>query len=421
MTEAQVLALIQSVVIANGNNEITANVLRPVLEAMLEQPNDLIGDLGGLQTTDKSTLVAAINEILNTSGSGSVILTGTTDPNVTPPPVVNIGDFYIWDDGGLQGFYQYNGFNFVLVKDLDISNDLISTDVGNQISQGTDGKLFVNGNPIPIENTYDDINSAGVGLLDNQIEQSAGFIQKVLDASSDPNVTIEPGGTTIRYYEKLDTNTASLSDYQLLDTEYYIIYEIQGSTIINEIFNDSTSGTSSTYGAIIGNVDGINDFFTVSEGEYKSGSLRITRNGKGQVLGTAEDFIELNPSNGTFQFNTPPLVGDVIDGSYVKENIEIGGGVVSGEIKTVSSDYTILTGDRVVLVDTSSGDVNITLPNVSLLDSIGVTIKKIDTSVNSINIQTPNTETIDNLTSRIIDTYLQSRSIISDGTNYWQI
>ena len=244
MTEAQVLALIQLAIIANGNNEITANVLRPVLEAMLAQPNDLIGDLGDLQTTANTNLVEAINEVLGLTGSGVTILTGVTDPNITPPPVVSIGDFYIWDDGSLQGFYQYNGVDFVLIKTLDIANDLISTDVGQQLTTGTDGKLFVNGNPIPIQNVYDDINSPIVGLLDNQIEQTTGFIQKVLDASADPAVTIPVGGTTIRYYEKLATNTASLSDYQLLNTEYYIIYEIQGETIINEIFNDSSAGTS---------------------------------------------------------------------------------------------------------------------------------------------------------------------------------
>src|SRR5690606_34965549 len=38
---------------ANGNNEITANVLNPILIAMLQQPNDLIGDF------DDSTIAGA--------------------------------------------------------------------------------------------------------------------------------------------------------------------------------------------------------------------------------------------------------------------------------------------------------------------------------------------------------------------------
>src|SRR5690554_1030512 len=65
MNYQQVLALIQQFIVANGNNEITANVLRPILEAILAQPNELIGDLDDLQTTDQSNLVNAINEVLN--------------------------------------------------------------------------------------------------------------------------------------------------------------------------------------------------------------------------------------------------------------------------------------------------------------------------------------------------------------------
>ena len=42
MTYNDALALIQAEIVANGNNEITANVLRPVLEAMVDFPNDLL-------------------------------------------------------------------------------------------------------------------------------------------------------------------------------------------------------------------------------------------------------------------------------------------------------------------------------------------------------------------------------------------
>lgn len=90
-------------------------------------------------------------------------------------------------------------------------------------------------------------------------------------------------------------------------------------------------------------------------------------------------------------------------------------------VTTVSTNYVALITDRVILVDTSSGDVLITLPSTTALDSLGIIVKKIDTSVNKIVINSPNTETIDNLPNREISTYLQSRTIITDGTNYWQI
>lgn len=64
----EVIALINAEIVANGNQEITADVLRPILLAMLQQPNDLIGDLNDLTTTANDNLVNAINEI-NAGGS----------------------------------------------------------------------------------------------------------------------------------------------------------------------------------------------------------------------------------------------------------------------------------------------------------------------------------------------------------------
>lgn len=216
MNEAQVLQMIMDVVIANGNNEITANILRPVLIAMLQQPNDEIGDLNDLQTTAQANLVDAINELIGSTGGGITILTGTTDPNLVPPTGAVIGDFYIWNDGSLKGFFQYNGDEWAIIKNLDIPNDLISTDTSNGVEVGSDGKLFIDkfSEAIPIENTYATINEVG-GLFDNQAEQTTGFIQKVLNASFD-------GITGIAYYEKKITNTGSLSDYDRINQTLFV-------------------------------------------------------------------------------------------------------------------------------------------------------------------------------------------------------
>lgn len=113
MTEAQVLALINQFIVANGNNEITANVLRPILEEMVKQPNDKIGDLPDLNTTDKTNIVAAINELINIGNSGFEIHAGSANPNVTPPASWSIGDWYIRDGSSL---YQYNGQEWVLLS-----------------------------------------------------------------------------------------------------------------------------------------------------------------------------------------------------------------------------------------------------------------------------------------------------------------
>ncbi|MCB0448403.1 MAG: hypothetical protein KDD03_13030, partial [Gelidibacter sp.] len=65
MSYSTVLALINAEIVANGNNEITADVLRPILQEMLLQPNELIGLLSELETSDQTSLVNAINSILS--------------------------------------------------------------------------------------------------------------------------------------------------------------------------------------------------------------------------------------------------------------------------------------------------------------------------------------------------------------------
>lgn len=121
MNEAAVLSLINLYIVANGNNDITADVLRPILQAILSQPNDKIGELTDLDTTDKDSIVNAINELVSASGSTFEVHVGTADPNVTPPGSFSIGDWYVRSGTSI---YQYNGNTWVLLQ----SAGTISTD-----------------------------------------------------------------------------------------------------------------------------------------------------------------------------------------------------------------------------------------------------------------------------------------------------
>lgn len=117
MNEQQVKDLIEAFIVANGNNEITADVLRPILLAMLAQPNDEIGDLSTLNTTTQVNLVDAINELYNTNtNQGGVKLhEGTDNPNDVPPTSYEIADFYIekdLSDNPIQ-LWQFNGVEWV--------------------------------------------------------------------------------------------------------------------------------------------------------------------------------------------------------------------------------------------------------------------------------------------------------------------
>lgn len=117
-TYAEVFAQINTYIVANGNNEITANVLNPILDAILDFANNNIGDLDTLTTDEKNSVVEAINSLKqnfdNLVNNGVQLYTGIADPNVTPPPTYNYADFYMQLDIDSNPVYlwQWNGFEW---------------------------------------------------------------------------------------------------------------------------------------------------------------------------------------------------------------------------------------------------------------------------------------------------------------------
>jgi hypothetical protein len=131
MTLAEVIALINSDIVPNGNNEITANVLRPILIEMLQQPNDLIGELDELNTIENDTLVKAINSINNALSDvdGLTILSGQGDPNGQSFPSLSIADLYSEIDGlgSPLALWIYDGTKFIRFSDKYLSYEIPQT------------------------------------------------------------------------------------------------------------------------------------------------------------------------------------------------------------------------------------------------------------------------------------------------------
>ena len=132
MTLTDVINQINAFIIANGSNAITADVLRPILLSMVQQPNDLTGELDDLTTTETSNLVAALNEVNAALGDliGLTIHTGADTPVVAPPVSFNIGDFYAQEVASVVvSFWQYTGVEWVNIKNTidDASTSLEST------------------------------------------------------------------------------------------------------------------------------------------------------------------------------------------------------------------------------------------------------------------------------------------------------
>lgn len=129
MTEQEVINLINTVVKQNGNEEITGPVLNSVLLAMVEQPNDLIGDFN-TTTISGTTIIDKINTLsgLIQNATGIKLHTGTENPNVNPPTSYNVADFYAETaNGTVLNLWQYNGINWVnqanVINDNNPSSD----------------------------------------------------------------------------------------------------------------------------------------------------------------------------------------------------------------------------------------------------------------------------------------------------------
>lgn len=117
-TYTTVLDQINAYIVANGSNDITANVLNPILQYLLNFSNNNIGDLSTLTTSENNSVVESINSLKdlfeNLTNNGVQLHTGINDPNSTPPIAYNYADFYMQldvDDLPVK-LWQWNGFEW---------------------------------------------------------------------------------------------------------------------------------------------------------------------------------------------------------------------------------------------------------------------------------------------------------------------
>jgi len=129
---------IEDFIVANGNEEITADVLRPLLVGLGNAVKNTTGDPANLNTLSKN-LVNAINELkaITDGLTGVVILSGTTNPNTTPPLTYALGNFYARYSGStLLSFWQYNGNEWIQI--ISQKKRIFSTSDGNYTIQSDD-------------------------------------------------------------------------------------------------------------------------------------------------------------------------------------------------------------------------------------------------------------------------------------------
>jgi hypothetical protein len=146
---ATVIGQINTFIVANGNNEITANVLNPILDLITDFANNHMGDLGTLTTDETDNLVEAINSlkqnIEDITGNSVQLYEGVGDPNDTPPTSFNDADFFMQispiDNEPIQ-LWQFDGFNWVEVGNSNESGTIVAESF---VYDGLDNTFVVEG------------------------------------------------------------------------------------------------------------------------------------------------------------------------------------------------------------------------------------------------------------------------------------
>ena len=102
--------------------------------------------------------------------------------------------------------------------------------------------------------------------------------------------------------------------------------------------------------------------------------------------------------------------------TYIDSASGSGGGSIV--VQSKSSNYTVVTGDDVILVDATSGNINI-----GIITAVGRTralsIKKVDSSSNTVTATASGSETIDGGATAVLANQYESITLVSDNTNYF--
>jgi len=241
----------------------------------------------------------------------------------------------------------------------------------------------------------DDTNATVAGVGDV-------YIQNNLEVDG----TITTSGNIVSDTDSTDTLglTGTRFANTFTDTLTGNVIDLDGATAVNEIqiTNGVADGLSIT--------DGDTDFmvFTTTDG---SEALSVNGN------------VDMNDTTESTSTNTGALVVD--GGAGIAKDVNIGGsldiagGILLNIVKK-TTDYTATLDDYVVLCDSTTADVAITLPLASSTEGLELTLKKIDSSTNACSVLPNGAELIDGSNSSIsFYTQYTSYTVISDGTEWW--
>lgn len=214
----------------------------------------------------------------------------------------------------------------------------------------------------------------------NILTSNATFINKIITNFSGlisvatDGVTIDGDGTAldpITLLKVFTDGTTIIGDGTALSP----LIVIGGGTGGN--FQVDQTPDNGTYAPITGAVDGVNTQYTVSLGVYVTGKLQVYLNGLIQLQGAVDDWQEVSPALGTFEFNTAPLTGDIITVVYNAT----GGSGSAGDVvqKTITQVAHGFSQDDVVRSSGVNGEYTLSQADVPTnADVVGIITSIVD-------------------------------------------
>lgn len=329
--------------------------------------------------------------------------------------------------------------NFVLNSDLDLVGglDILSIDSstgghGLTMAATGDSSLSVNssGKNLTISSTGGGtqqiiISSAGTGTNSVRINATAGGID--IDAVGDINIDSSTGVVKIQgnTYTPPSSATDLLKDVNDGSDSTITISSTNvgaGAAHLDINVDENITIDSSAGGISLDSVTASN--FTVT-GSDQSLTLNVVGGGTQQLIlksaGTGSDALRINASAGGIDIDSN---GDIrlnsSSGSLYFQDV-----LWKTEYTYISTavNYTILSSDEYVGVDTSSTAITITLPQISSV------LKKIyhivditgDAATNNITVERSGSDTINGNTNIIINQNRTAITLINDKINQWFI
>lgn len=92
---------------------------------------------------------------------------------------------------------------------------------------------------------------------------------------------------------------------------------------------------------------------------------------------------------------------------------------VGATVQSKTASYTVQEIDGLVLIDTTAGNVTVTLPDVKYKGN-RYTVKRVTAGANTLTIQGASGN-VDGAGSTTIATQYQAKTFVSDGTNWWTV